>query len=372
MALALLAAAMLVLAVAGWAPLSRPAQFDSKTRADLAAIVRQAMTELRVPGAVVGVWVPGRGTWVQTFGQGNIATGAPMRVADHVRIASVTKTFAGTAVLQLVDRGRLRLGDRLSRFVAGVPNGNRITVGNLLGMTSGIYNFTNDATFDRDFERNPTFRFGLHQMLAIVRRHRPDFAPGAGCEYSDTNYLLLGAIIEKVTGEGADRIIQRNILVPLGLKQTSFPRTPAMPRPFAHGYYGGVDGTGPLRDYTRVNPKVPWTGGGMISTLADLHTWAKALATGALLSRNARAQRFRFRFFTGSTHTAYGLGVAKYFGFIGHDGTIFGFNTAMYYLPSQKATIVVEANKSTNESTEATRIFLRVARRLFPQQFPTG
>ena len=370
---ALLGVVALGLSLGAWAPSSRSQQqFDPKTRGELAAIVRRAMAIQRVPGVVVGVWVPGRGTWVRAFGKANIVTGAPMRVDDHVRIASITKSFVATAVLQLVDQGRLRLSDRLSKFVAGVPNGNRITIRNLLAMTSGIYSFTNDDTFNRDFERNPTFSFGLRQILAIVRRHGPDFAPGARCVYSDTNYLLLGAIIEKVTGKGSDRIIQKQILDPLGLKHTSLPRTPAVPWPFAHGYYAGEEGTRPLRDYTRVNPMVPWTGGGMISTLADLHTWGKALATGALLSNRTRAQAFRFRDFYGGKNSGYGLGMNKVYGFIGHHGAIFGFNSVVYYLPKARATIVVEENKSTNASQESVELFVAIAMHLFPKQFAVG
>jgi D-alanyl-D-alanine carboxypeptidase len=158
-------------------------------------------------------------------------------------------------------------------------------------MRSDIYDFTLDRTFVKRFDTTPLMRF---KPLDIIRRHKPLFAPGGRTSYADSNYVLLGIILEKVTHRPAESVITTNIIRRLRLRHTSFPTTAAMPIPFSHGYYAGDDGNGPIRDYTAVNPKIAWTAGGMVSTMGDLLTWGKALATGTLLSHRLQAQRLQF------------------------------------------------------------------------------
>ena len=161
------------------------------------------MAEKRLPGVNVGIWIPGRGTWVRSFGKADLATGAPMEIADHLRIASVTKTFTATAILQLVDAGKLSLDDTLSTFIEGIPNGDRITIRNLLGMTSGIYDFPADEQFMKDIAADPLMAFSADDVIAILRRNKPNFEPGAEVVYCDTNFIVLGVILEKVSGRQA-------------------------------------------------------------------------------------------------------------------------------------------------------------------------
>src|SRR5687767_9030079 len=122
-----------------------PPPFPPETQAALQQIVEQHLTKAGTPGAVVGVWIPGRGAWVHAQGIGDVATSAPIRVADRVRIGSIAKTFAATVLLQLVDEGRFQLDDRLEQYVPGVPNGEQITIRQVLGMTAGIFSYTADA-----------------------------------------------------------------------------------------------------------------------------------------------------------------------------------------------------------------------------------
>jgi D-alanyl-D-alanine carboxypeptidase len=330
--------------------------------------VASVMQQQRVPGVSVGLWGPA-GDHVNTYGVGDQATGAPLARGDHVRIASITKSYVASEVLRQVDRGRLRLGDTIDRFVRGVPNGGEITIAQLVGMRSGTYDYTDDAAFDRRFAANPLMKFGIRDLLRILRRHRPSFRPGARVEYADTNYFLLGVVLEKVTGRSPEAVIERDIVDRLGLRGTSFPTGPALPSPFSHGYYAGDDGTGPVRDYTRVNPGVAWTAGGMVSTLDDLRTWGRVLARGTLLSRRLHARQLRFGPVPnpGSPITlGYGLGVIKIGRWIGHNGAIFGFSTITMYLPGTGAQFVAIANLSSNSSNTATDIFGLIAQRLYP------
>ena len=365
---ALAAAAALLPSLAGTA--AAQGALPAKDRTALTKVVKKGMSAERLPGLNVGVWVPGRGRWVESFGVANRRTGERMRRSQRVRIASITKTFTATAVLQLVDAGRLRLDDTVAEFVAGVPNGDRITVRQLLGMTSGVYDYTMDKRFGRRFAANPLMPFGPRDVLAIVRRHEPEFAPGADLQYADTNYTLLGMIVEKVTGRPVGKLIERRILEPLRLRHTSYPGGPRMPAPFAHGYYAGDKGTGRLRDYTRINPDVAGAAGAMISTLGDLRTWAKALADGTLLAPATQTERLQFGAFPNpGLSVGYGLGIFNLAGFIGHNGAIYGYSTAMFHLPEANATIVLAGNKATNFSQETTDMFVQIAQYLFPERF---
>ena len=211
-----------------------PSRAEKKPRSSRSS--RTAWRAQRQPGLNVGIWIPGRGEFVRAFGVSDIATKTPMKVDDHVRIASITKTFVAVATLRLVDQGKLKLDDTLATWIEGIPNGDKITIRQLLGMRSGIYDFTSDEQFLNDFTADPLMAFSPEDVVAIVQRHEPDFAPGEKESYCDTNYIFLGVIIEKVTGRPVEDVIRDEILTPLGMPHTSFPTTPAMPEPYAHGY----------------------------------------------------------------------------------------------------------------------------------------
>jgi len=345
--------------------------FSSAEQSALTAIVEKGMTEQRQPGLNVGIWIPNRGSWTPSFGKADISANRPMDRADAVRIASITKTFVATAVLRLVDQWKLSLDDKLAAYIGGIPNGERITLRQLLGMTSGIHEFM-DEQLRKDFAANPLMPFSPQDVVAIVKRSEPEFAPGEKVSYCDSNYTFLGLILEKVAGKPVAQVIDEQVLIPLKLRGTSFPTTTTIPAPFARGYYAGDDGKGELKDYTFSNPNVPWTAGAMISTLDDLRVWAKALATGALLKPETKAERLRFGpLADGSGLSGYGLGIARFGDFIGHAGVTLGYTTAILYLPDADATLVLEGNQSSMFSNGATEILLGVAKHLFPERFAT-
>ncbi|MHA6764936.1 serine hydrolase domain-containing protein [Streptacidiphilus sp. PAMC 29251] len=231
-----------------------------------------------------------RGTAYATTGQADIATGAPVRAADEFRIGSATKTFVATVVLQLAAEHRLSLDDTVAHWLPGVVSGNgndggRITVRDLLQHTSGLYNYAEDfpeiassAAFEAD--RYTTYTPG--QLVAIAMRHRPDFAPGTSWEYSDTNYILAGMIIQKASGHTWQREVLDRIIRPLGLRHTIAPGTdPSIPGAHLHGYSGF--GSGPAIDVTSADMTYAGSSGAMISTTADLIRFHQALLGGRLL-----------------------------------------------------------------------------------------
>lgn len=359
--------AVVALVAAGPAQ-AQTAELSADDRQFVDATVMQAMQSGRLPGVSLKISGP-KGNYVKTYGVRNRETSEPMELDDHVRIASITKTFTATAVLRQVQRGRLKLSDKLDRWVKGIPYGRQITVRQMLAMRSGIYDFTTNAAFGRRFGANPLLRWKPADVVRIIRANKPTFKPNAKTQYADSNYALLGIILQKVTGRSAESVITRDVIRPAGLRDTSFPTTPNMPSPFSRGYYAGDDGDGPVRDYTRSNPKVAWTAGAMISTLDDIEKWGRELAEGRLLSRSLQRQRLKLGTIPnpGGPPVGYGLGILRFGDWLGHDGAIFGYSSVTFYERSSGAQIVAAANLSSNFSTPTLDIFGTIAERLYPE-----
>jgi D-alanyl-D-alanine carboxypeptidase len=361
--LSLVALLALVVGTAAAKPL------PAKDRQFVDGVVAKAMKEERLPGVSVTVSGP-KGNYTRAYGVGDRATGTPLKVADHVRIASITKTFTGTVVLQLVDDGKLALDDRLASFVPGIANGPQITIRQLLNMTAGVFDYTTDPGFAPAYQADPALAFAPAQALALIRQHPAAFAPGTQVRYSNSNTYLLGLIIEQVTGQRAGAAIRERIIAPLGLSGTSFPTTPELPTPYAHGYDAAAPGD-PLRDVTRSNPAVPWTAGAMVSTLADLRAWAGALAHGTLLSPALQRARPHGNPMPGSRpglDLRYGLGLLTLNGLIGHSGGIAGYGAWMLHDPDADATLVLVVTR-----TEAADPLLAgLLPLVFPQRFPSA
>jgi D-alanyl-D-alanine carboxypeptidase len=231
-----------------------------------------------VPGVII---MTRRGQQVShvVAGVADKATDQPMRPQDRVHIGSITKTFVATVVLQLAAEGRLSLEDSVQKWLPGVITGHgyhpaQITIRELLQHTSGVRDYASDPRILTAHELAQTWQ--PQQLVDIALQLGP---PVHGWLYSDTNYILLGMIIQKVTGQSPITEIRRRILVPLGLRDTSFPLTSTqIPAPYAHGYYGPIDAT------NLVNPSVTWTAGAMISTVDDVARFYRALLMGRLLA----------------------------------------------------------------------------------------
>lgn len=316
--------------------------FSPELTARLDKTIEDVRRQAGIPGAVVGLWMPGKGCYVRASGVADTATRKPMFADTFVRIGSETKTFTVTALLQLVDDRRVRLDDPISKYILGVPNGHRITLRHLAEMRSGLFPYTSDPDFTRDLLSDPRRTFTPWESLAYGFRHPNTFAPGQRFQYSNSNLVLLGLVIEKVSGHKLADFIHKRVLRPAQLRHTLFPKGAEFPEPHARGY---TDQTlsGAVADATEWNPSWAWAAGAMISNLHDLHRWAKILATGELLSPKTQAQRLK-TLPTGFPGTTYGLGIFETNGWLGHNGSIPGYETVTVYLPSQKATLVIMIN----------------------------
>jgi CubicO group peptidase (beta-lactamase class C family) len=306
----------------------------------LKPLLEAKMLQLHTPGAIVYVNDPHQGSWTTTLGTSNLTTLTPMNVKSYMHIGSITKTFTATIILQLAEEGRLRLNDPVSKYQPEVPNGSNITIRELLSMTSGLFDFIEDKGFIPQLATNPTSVWNPKDVLAIAFKHPPIFAPGKEYSYSNTNYILLGMIIEQITHQSVEDVFQQRIFRPLGMSSTSLPprKSSIIPDPHPHGYTYLPD----LHDATNWTLSYAWTAGAAISTLHDLQIWAKALATGQLLSSSM--QRERLTLVATGTPIKYGLGIYEIAGFLGHDGAVPGFTSFMGYQPEMRAMIVVLTN----------------------------
>jgi D-alanyl-D-alanine carboxypeptidase len=267
------------------APASVQAPQATRAPADPAALQRQldGVVETGTPG-VVALVRSGHQTWQGASGLGDLATKRPARAGDRFRIGSVTKSFVATVALQLVGEDKLGLDDHLERWLPGlVPNGDDITVRQLLNHTSGLYDYTDDLP-------EPPRPFQPRELVAIATGHRPLFAPGKRFSYSNTNYILAGLVIERVTGQRLAAQLQQRIFQPFDLGDTEQPVTEqALASPSIHGYaprdqdWQVTDGPAGLLDVTEMDPSWAWAAGAMVSTTSDLAHFYQALLGGRLL-----------------------------------------------------------------------------------------
>ena len=317
--------------------------FSAEIQAQLQAVVAQRMTQFGIPGGVVGVWKRGVGSWVSAQGLGDIRNGHPIVVQDRFRVGSLTKTFTVTVVLQLVDEGRLSLDTTLDGFLPQVPNASRITIRHLAGNTSGIYDYRDDPALQAAVYSQPTQPWAPEELVAVGVAHSPVFEPGARYEYSNTNFVILGMIVEAITGASIADEIQARILAPLGLSRTSYPSNNTIPEPYSHGY-NDVMNNGMLADVSPLHPSVAAAAGAMISDIDDLKAWVEVLVRGDLLSPAMQQQRFSW-IPTGDPFLSYGLGLYNDGGYVGHYGEIPGYNAAAFAELGSGTEVVILLNR---------------------------
>ncbi len=354
---ALAVAAALVLSMSVGIPSLR-AEPGHGLASQLDAAIEARIAQLGIPGAIVALSIPGQIEYAKAFGVGDTATGEPMLVNDFTRIGSVTKTFTGTAILQLVDQGRIALTDPISRYVDGVPFGDVITLDLLGRMRSGLPDYTETDEFrNRAFIQLPTgpdaFATTSRELVDAAFRQPMTFPPGTDYKYSNTNTVLLGMVVEKVTGLPLGEYLEQNIFGPLGLERTSYPPNGVMPIPYAHGYTKTPDGE--IVDASLWNPSWADAAGAVVSDLADMTVWAVALGKGTLLQPDTQAQRI-----SNGTSAApgvdYDFAIFDTHGWLGHNGDIPGYATVVVYLPERDASLVVLTNSDVPELHSAGQI----------------
>jgi D-alanyl-D-alanine carboxypeptidase len=346
---------------------SGDAPFSADNLQELDSTIAQVMKDKNLPGVLVGVSVLGEGDYVSAQGTANLDTGTEPQPNDQFRIGSVTKTFVATAILQLVDQGKLSKSDTLSEWYPDFPNADEITIDDLLRMRSGIPDYWAEETLKHYYD-NPLESVTNEDIIEAAAAEADQFEPpDQETKYTDTNYNILGAILEKVSGNDIATQIDQSITSPLGLDNTFYPTNNELPGNL-HGY--GLDPqSGEFEDKTILNPAPADGAGAMISDISDLGVWARAVYNGDLL--NPETQRARLETQRGEgvpKSSGYGEGIAKLGKLWGHGGTISGFSTEMWYIPEADATIVISVNRSDETmDNHSNDVLLAVLTSLFPE-----
>ncbi|MFM9948050.1 MAG: serine hydrolase domain-containing protein [Saprospiraceae bacterium] len=316
---------------------------DHPRHAEYQAALDDFRTRHHAPGAVLLLQREGEPLWVGASGSSNVEHQTPMRTNTLIRTGSITKTFVAAAVLRLVEQGNLeleaKLSDLLPKVVGKIPMPEKITVQHLLAHLSGLFDPANESLrYKLDIVNNPERieRMSIDEMLeAYVYGEKLHFEPGTAWSYSNTNYLLLGQIIEKVTGKSLQEALNELVFAPLQLTQTYIERRDD--RNVARGY-ADIYGDGKLLDVSRWD-RADGDGkadGGLVSTAADIAKFLHALMTGQFLAP-ASLEAMKSIQLEGCDNydCEYGLGLSLYrtsagIAF-GHSGGLVGIDTNMLY-----------------------------------------
>jgi D-alanyl-D-alanine carboxypeptidase len=322
--------------------------FSIRFRNELQATFEVTFDRFSSPGMLVGVWQAGAGSWESTIGVADWDSGAQYTPDTHQRIGSITKTFTSVLILQLVDEGLLSLDDTVDEWFDGVTYGDQITIRQMLSMTSGIASYTLSTQWQTEFfAGQPDRVWTTTELVDFALSLPPSFMPGEFFEYSNTNFLMLGMIVEFVTGQTYAEVIQERIFDPLGMANSSSPLVEdTLPEPFARGITEQGQPEGETTETTNWNPAWGFGTGNLVSTYDDVYLWGRALGTGALLSEEMFAEQLTWDTQPPTTpDMSYGLGVGYYGNnWIGHEGSLPGYNTDLLYNTELDATIIVLTN----------------------------
>jgi D-alanyl-D-alanine carboxypeptidase len=326
----------------------------------LLARYRQAVVDVmnryHIPGAVAGVWVPGQAPWRIAQGFADVPTRRPIGLDDHFSIRSITKSFTVTVLLQLVRDGSASLDDTIDRYVEGIPNGDRITLAELAGMESGVKDYSQVPAFQQAFVMDLGRTWTPQELVAYGVSQSPVFDPGDQYDYSNTNTVLLGLVVEKITQTPLGEAFRTRIFEPLQLSHTSYPSVVELPDPHPTPYDVDI-GTGAIDEDPLINPTALGAAGGMVSTLDDLAAWGDALGSGRLLTQELQMRRMSdaHAATNGPEYDLYGLGIGSLRGWWGHTGSGIGFQAATFRDPRTGTTIAVLVSATPTPGSSSDR-----------------
>jgi D-alanyl-D-alanine carboxypeptidase len=363
-AIAVITTALLILPV--WAQQApAPVVATQDLRARLQAKFEELHKGGSFPGGTAGIALPDGTLLGLAVGVSDRTTGAPMKPTDRLLLGSVGKTYASAVALQLVHEGKIGLDDPISKWFGKelwfprLPNASKVTVRHLMTHTSGLVRYELNPKFTTDLTANPDKVWTGEDRLAYLFDATPPFAPGEGWEYSDTNYIVLGMIIERAGGASYYDQLRARILGPFGLRDTIPADSRTVPG-LVQGYAGERNPFGGSDEMIKdgrfaVNPQFEWTGGGLAVTAQDLAKWAKLLYEGKVLDASMMKQLIDGVPAKLGPETKYGLGViirpTAHGTTYGHSGFMPGYQTEVMYFPELKTAIAVQVNSSAPRST---------------------
>lgn len=364
LARAIVLCAMILLALQGQAP--------AQSQPQKAAKIDELMTlanKYRLFNGSVLVAENGKVIYKKGFGLANMEWSVPNTPETRFRLGSITKQFTAALILQLVEQGKVKLDGRLSDYLPEYRKdvGEKVTVHQLLNHTSGIPSYTSLPGFFKDVSRNP---YTVDEFVKKYASNNLEFEPGSKFSYNNSGYFLLGAIIEKVTGQPYERVLKEKIFAPLGMKSTGYDHYATILEKRASGYEKTPDGyvNAPYLDMS-----LPYSAGSLYSTVEDLYLWDQALYTDRVLSAQSKDLMYK----PNLSDYAYGWFITKAklgtgtetVPEISHGGGINGFNTLITRYPAQKNLVVLLDNTSQGASLD--RLSKALTNILYNQPYDT-
>lgn len=361
--------------IASAPPTASTTSLDAELVAQLEAALDEGFAASAIPGVIVGLWIPGESEWVSERGVADVETGEPMSRDKQQKIGSITKTIIGTVMLQVIGEPEfdVSLDDTLDRWYPEFPEASKITVRMLLNHSSGIGE-SGQPQVDRicsDPYAIPT----PDELIATgAATPRADFAPGGGFEYANTNYFLLGGILEQVTGADLATLIDERITEPFGMDRSRFAPDGQVTAPLTHGYSLFCPSLGEPVDTLDWSNGESWAGGAMVSTLDDLRAWGEAIGEGAGVIPELQAARYAdIAVVPGQIGGGYGLGAGVEIDVdtgcitsVSHAGAEPGYGTNIAYYPKTGAVFAMLGNGDGGTGTAVLEVTKALAPLLGP------
>lgn len=324
------------------------------------------------PGAVILIARGDQILFRGAQGEADVDAHALLHPDAVFRIGSVTKQFTAAALLTLVDAGRVHLEDPLSKYLPNFPDGDRITIRQLLNHTSGLGDYWRLQNFQTETVQ---LDFTTDQLIALFEREPLQFEPGASWAYSNSGYVLVGAVIEVASGMPWDAYLQQSLFVPLGMTSTGYGHDRALASRLVNGYSRAENQITPMRPMSMTQAHAA---GALVSTADDLFIWNRALHEGRILSQETYPQMITPVGAASVEEAQYGFGLfddrIRGERMLWHGGHIFGFRAWLAYIPGPDISVVILENSDAFESIEITHVGRRLAAiamgRPYPEMIP--
>jgi len=316
------------------------------------SLLANVFTDTNGPGGVFMITKSGKPIYQKAFGKANIELNVDMQTANVFQLGSITKQFTAIAILMLEEEGRLSVNDPISTFITDYPNGNHITIHQLLNHTSGVKDFTKMKALNQMAQQN----LSPKELVDFFKNESVDFQPGEKFEYNNSGYAILGYIIELVAKETYENFIQKNIFEKAAMKHSRYANDVAVIPNRAYGYQKKSE---QYVNKTRISFNVPYASGSLMSTLDDMLKWQNALNQNLLLKSSSIKKAFTKSKLNNGEVVNYGYGWhllnINEIPTREHGGSIFGFKTMGVYFPNQDIYILGLSNCDCNSPTQVTR-----------------
>ncbi len=322
------------------------------------AVIEKQLAAPDAVGIAVAVVQHNTVVYARGFGVRDVVSRAPVDAETRFEIGSDTKQFTAAAILQLQERGKLALDDRLAKYVPTFPHAKELTLRQLLHQTTGLFDYLLTNHF-MAIQQASDGSFEKIERMAAGPLH---FSPGSRWEYSNTNYIALGRVIEVASGESYDAYLRKHLFIPADMAHTTTIDREQDVADMASGYWRGLQNTGPLLPAPKMRASWTWSAGEIVSTVGDLAKWDMALRSGSIVSAAAFAQMTTPATLTDGTVDEYGFGwwtdPLRGHKHIYHDGDTYGMSSSNNLFPDDDLAIIVLQNVSRDAAAKtAAKIF---------------